>query len=176
MVPLAEGFEEIEAVTVIDILRRGDIDVVVAGMGSETVAGSHHIAVKCNTLIEAVRKEELNGIVLPGGMPGTKNLLTHTLLRDIIIELDKQDKLVAAICAAPTVLVAAGILKHKRATCYPSFEKDMTGTQYLTDPVVRHGNVITSRGPGTALVFSLAIVGALLGDEKSLELKKAVLG
>ena len=175
LVPLAAGFEEIEAVTIIDILRRADIPVIVAGVETKSVTGAHGISVDCDKLLKEVELNKLEGIVLPGGMPGAKNLMKSILLRDIIISLDRQQHLVAAICAAPTVLEAAGVLKGKKATSYPDYEKEFKSSDYSTEPVVEDGNVVTSRGVGTALAFALFLVKRLCGAAKYEQLKKAVL-
>jgi protein deglycase len=175
VVPLAPGFEEIEAVAVIDILRRGNVTVIVAGVEGATVTGAHGITLQCDALLSAVDIKRLDGIVLPGGMPGTSNLMKSSLLRDLIIALDRDNLLVAAICAAPTVLHAAGVLKGKKATSYPGYRKDMTEADYSEDAVVADDNVITSRAAGTAVPFALALVERLSGPTAALEVKKAIL-
>jgi 4-methyl-5(b-hydroxyethyl)-thiazole monophosphate biosynthesis len=175
LVPLAQGFEETEAVTIIDILRRAGLHVILAGVETKTVTGSHGITLEGDLLLEKVDRKMLDGVVLPGGQPGSKNLMKSALLRDILIELDRQQHLVAAICAAPMVLEAAGILKGKRVTAYPGYEKEFKGGIFSTDAVVEDGHVVTSRGVGTALAFALALVGKLCGAEKQEELKKAVI-
>lgn len=175
LVPLAEGFEEIEAVAIIDILRRAGITVITAGLDNLAVRGAHNITVQCDVLLSAVDVKALDGAVLPGGMPGTKNLLKHSLLRDILVALDREEALVAAICAAPIVLAAAGVVKGKRATSYPGYEKEMNEADYSTDAVVADGNVITSRAAGTAVPFALALVEKLAGRDKAIEIKKSIL-
>jgi protein deglycase len=175
LVPLAPGFEETEAVTIIDILRRAEVKVIVAGVEGKSVTGAHDITVECDCLLDQVDRKNLDGAVLPGGMPGARNLLKHSLVRDILIELDRQQLLVAAICAAPIVLEAAGVLKGRRATCYPGYEKELKSATFVHENVVKDGNIMTSRGLGTALHFALALVKVLCGEEKQEHLKKAVL-
>lgn len=175
VVPLAEGFEEIEAVAVIDLLRRAGVEVVTASLDGESVTGAHGITVKSDALLKAVDVKSLDGVVLPGGQPGTRNLLKSTPVREILIALDREDKLVAAICAAPTVLAAAGVLNNRRAACYPGLEKELTGARPVSEPVAEDGNIITSRGIGTALPFALALITRLCGPEKAAQVKKAVL-
>ena len=151
---LAEGFEEIEGLTVVDILRRAGIDVVtISVMGQKEVCGSHKITVLADALFEEVNFEEYEGIVLPGGMPGTTNLGGHSGVNQIIKSFAEQGKLVAAICAAPSVLGQAGILEGKKAACYPGFEDKLTGAEVTFEEVAEDGNVITSRGMGTAIPF-----------------------
>ncbi|HEY3369673.1 MAG TPA: DJ-1 family glyoxalase III [Prolixibacteraceae bacterium] len=167
-VHLAEGFEEIEAVSIIDVLRRADIDVLVVSMtGNLEVSGAHHLKVKADTLFEAVDYSELFMIVLPGGMPGAANLDAHMELKNQIKQFAQQNKPLAAICAAPMVLGNLGILTGKQAVCYPGFEKYLKGAEVLMAPVVESGNVITGRGIGTALEFALTIVGKTVSVEKA---------
>jgi 4-methyl-5(b-hydroxyethyl)-thiazole monophosphate biosynthesis len=175
VVPLAPGFEEIEAVAVIDILRRGGVTVITAGVEGAAVTGARGVTLQCDTLLSAVDAKQLDGIVLPGGMPGTRNLMKSSLVRDMVIALDRDNLLVAAICAAPTVLHAAGVLKGKKATSYPGYQKEMTEAVYSEAAVVADGNVITSRAAGTAVPFALALVERLSGLTTALEVKKAIL-
>ncbi|MFH0920255.1 MAG: DJ-1 family glyoxalase III [Fibrobacterota bacterium] len=175
LVPLAPGFEELEAVAVIDILRRGGVTVLVAGLDAIIVAGARGITLQCDMLLSAVDGRTLNGVVLPGGMPGTRNLLKSSFLRELIIALDREEALVAAICAAPTVLYAAGLLKGKKATVYPGLEKDMPETVLSSEAVVIDGNIVTSRAAGTAVPFTLALLEKLAGRDKALEVKQSIL-
>ncbi|OHD55249.1 MAG: thiamine biosynthesis protein ThiJ [Spirochaetes bacterium GWF1_51_8] len=161
IVPLAEGFEEIEAVTIIDILRRAKIEVAVAGLKFGATAGSHGIAVTPDVRIEDVNSAEYDMIVLPGGQPGTKNLKGSHSVLSLVKEFYAKGKLVGAICAAPTVLHEAGILKDKKATSFPGYEPEMPDANYVSETVVWDGNIVTSRGPGTAAAFALSIVAKL---------------
>src|SRR5262249_23647279 len=142
MVPLAEGFEEIEAVTIIDILRRADVDVTVAGVGEMRPAGSHDIAIECDAPIEACQGDRFDAIVLPGG-PGTRALRESAAVLDIVTRHAQRGALVAAVCAAPTVLEAAGLLAGKRATSHPDHAREMQSCRYVEDEVVEDGNIIT---------------------------------
>lgn len=157
---MADGCEEIEGLAVVDVVRRAKMDIVTISITkSNTVTGSHNITFLTDTVFENVDFKELDGIILPGGMPGTLNLGSHSGVVSIIKEFAAAGKLVCAICAAPSVLGAAGVLAGKKATCHPGFEEKLTGASHCTDNVVTDGNIITSRGMGTAIDFGLAIVG-----------------
>jgi len=158
LVPLAEGFEELEAVTIIDILRRAGVEVVVASLAGSPVTGSHGIRLAADTPLGALVEQDFDMIALPGGMPGAEHLKNDPRIADIVRRLNAAGHPVAAICAAPMVLAAAGVLEGRRATSYPGFLAGATG-----DAVVVDENVITSRGPGTALDFALELVEALMG-------------
>ncbi len=156
---MADGCEEIEGLTVVDILRRANLDIdMVSINGSTSVTGSHGIVFHTDTTFEQAALEDYDAIILPGGMPGTLHLGAHEGVTAAIRQFFDQGKLVAAICAAPSVLGAAGILKGKRATCHPGFEDQLTGAVCVKETVVTDGNVITSRGMGTAIDFGLAIL------------------
>lgn len=175
-VHLADGFEEIEAVSIIDVLRRADIEVLVVSVSGKTeVAGAHQINVKADMLFEQVDYDDVYMIVLPGGMPGSSNLDAHAGLKELIRKFDAGDKQLAAICAAPLVYGNLGILEGKQAVCFPGFEKYLKGAEVLTIPVVDSGNVITSRGPGTALKFALKIVEKAVSAEKAKSLARQLL-
>jgi 4-methyl-5(b-hydroxyethyl)-thiazole monophosphate biosynthesis len=167
-VHLADGFEEVEAISIIDVLRRADIDVVVVSMtGKLEVNGAHHIKIMADTLFEKVDYNDLFMIVLPGGMPGAAHLDAHAGLKNQILQFNEQNRLLAAICAAPMVLGNLGILKGKQAVCYPGFEKYLKEAEVLMVPVVESGNVITGRGIGAALEFALTIVEKAVSEEKA---------
>ena len=155
LVPLAEGFEELEAVTIIDVLRRAGLEVVVASLGSSPVTGSHGIRIAADTPLAALAEQEFDMIALPGGMPGADHLKKDPRITEIVQRLHGKGRPVAAICAAPMVLASAGILDGRRATSYPGFLKDAAKTTVVGDAVVVDRGVITSRGPGTALDFAL---------------------
>lgn len=156
---LADGFEEIEALTVVDLLRRAKIDItMVSIMESKSVYGSHGIAVEADTTFDSFDFDGVDMLILPGGMPGTSNLDACEPLKDKIKEFNDAGKMLAAICAAPTVYGKMGLLEGKRATCYPGREPDLLGASCQTEAVVRDGNFITSRGMGTAIDFGLAII------------------
>lgn len=169
---LAEGFEEIEALTVVDVLRRAKIDVVTVSISEDTmVMGAHNIYVKADVLFSAVDYSQCDGIVLPGGMPGARHLNNHAGLKQLIIDLNNKEVLVSAICAAPSVLGACGILEGRTAACFTGFEDQLTGANVVYDPVVVDGNIVTSRGAGTAMAFALKLVELLKGKEESEKLR-----
>lgn len=163
LVPLAEGFEELEAVTIIDILRRAGIEVVVASLAGSTVTGSHGIRLAADTPLAALVEQDFDMIALPGGMPGAEHLKNDPRIAEFVRRLHAHGRPVAAICAAPMVLAAAGVLEGRRATSYPGFLAGTAATEVTGDAVVVDRNVITSRGPGTALDFALALVEELMG-------------
>lgn len=173
---LAEGFEEIEAVTVIDILRRAGINTTAAGLADIKVKGSRGLTVISDKKL-ADAGTDFDAVILPGGMPGATNLAGSEKVRGLIKKMGLQGKIIAAICASPALVLApTGILKNKSATCYPgmqdAFGKDI---KYKEDSVVTEENIITSRGPATALEFSLAIVEKLSGREIAEKIRKATL-
>jgi 4-methyl-5(b-hydroxyethyl)-thiazole monophosphate biosynthesis len=170
LVLLADGFEEIEAITVIDVLRRADIEVDTVGITGAWVTGSHGIKVMADKKISEIDVEKYDGIVLPGGSKGVENLGRSSKVKEVLEKMNEKGKLIAAICAAPSVLAKFHILDNKRATIYPGMERELP---YPRDErVVVDENVITSQGPGTAMEFALAIVEKLLGREKAWELKE----
>jgi len=176
LVPLAPGFEEIEAVTIIDVLRRGGIEVCVAGLERGPVTGAHGITVATDVGLADVEGDSLAMIVLPGGMPGTTNLRKSARVLELVRELEAAGRTVAAICAAPTVLAAAGVLEGREATAYPSVRGQLGGARVVTQAkVVRSGPVVTSQGVGTALEFALELVAELAGPGKARELRAALL-
>ena len=175
-VHFADGFEEVEALTIVDLLRRADIETeMVSIMGKLPVNGAHGIEIIADILFEDAVYSGCEMIVLPGGMPGASNLDAHEGLREKIYSFNNQGKWLAAICAAPLVFGHAGVLKGKKATCYPSFEKELEGAETVTDPVVVDDNVVTSRGPGTAMLFALKLIEILKGKEVSDKIAKDLL-
>ena len=165
VVPLADGFEEIEAITVIDILRRAGIKVTVAGVDAASATGSHGIRVECDTVFAADTCDGADALVLPGGMPGSRRLRESAPVRDAVIRMATQGRLIGAICAAPTVLEACGILRGRRATSHPDHAHEMRDCRYEETAVVEDGNVITSRGAGTSIDFAAALVRRLAGED-----------
>lgn len=173
---MADGCEEIEALTVVDIARRAGVETAMISIsGNKKVTGSHKITFETDIPAEFMDFEQLDGIVLPGGMPGTVNLGKNSYVQSVIADFMTKGKLVTAICAAPSVLGEAGLLEGRKATSYPGFEEQLHGAAYTTEPVVRDGNVITSRGMGTAIPFALAIVEYLLGSDKAAEIADGIL-
>ena len=172
---LADGFEEVEALTVVDLLRRAKVYVdTVSIMDDYTVRGSHGINVQTEDLFDEVNFAEFDRIVLPGGMPGTTNLKAHSGVRKIVKEFADEGKYVAAICAAPTILADLGLLKGKRVTCYPAMEKEIPGAVITRAPVTVDGTIITSRGVGTAIDFALELIQTLEGREKTEEIAESI--
>lgn len=175
LIPLAPGFEEIEAVTNIDVLRRAGLDVLTAGIGSREIEGDHGIKIEADTEIDEVDADELSAVVLPGGMPGAANLRDSGRLLKIIRDINEKGGLCAAVCAAPIVLDAAGILEGKNATSYPGFDDEMPSCNYRKERVVIDGNIITGRGPGVAMEFALTVVEYLLDAKERAQLEDAML-
>ena len=172
---MAEGHEEIEALTVVDLLRRAGIDIYTVSItGEKKVTGSHGITTVCDKLIETVNFDDADMLVLPGGMPGTLNLGNCEILMDQVHGFNTSKKELAAICAAPTVFGKAGLLEGKKATCYPGMEGDLKGAITSTDAVCHDGHIITSRGLGTAIPFALEIVRTFQGDEAAEKLAKSI--
>ena len=171
----ADGCEEIEGLTVVDMLRRAKVDVdMVSIMGRKEICGSHNISFLADILFEEMEPASYDGVVLPGGMPGTTNLGAHEGVISIIKAFAAEGKLVAAICAAPGVLGQAGILQQKRAACHPGWEDRLTGAVVCEESAVTDGNIITSRGMGTAVDFSLAIIRMLTDEETVADVKKGI--
>ena len=161
-VQLASGFEEIEAVSIIDVLRRAGIETITVSVtGNYEVKGAHGIKITADKLFEEVNFDKLGMIVLPGGMPGAANLKNHPGLRDQIIKYNKAGKPLGAICAAPMVFGNLGILKNKNATCFPGFEDELIGARTTGAEVEVSGKIITGKGPGVAIKFALEIVREL---------------
>jgi 4-methyl-5(b-hydroxyethyl)-thiazole monophosphate biosynthesis len=175
LIPLAEGFEEIEAVCLIDVLRRAKIEVIVAGVGAMNIAGAHDIQIQTECLLSEINSKDLDMILLPGGWGGTKALADDPDILRLLEEMDADNKLIGAICAAPFVLNKAGVLKHNY-TCYPSVEEQIREEGYTQEHnVVTDGNIMTSRGPGTAICFGLAIVEKLKDTQTAEALKEGLL-
>ncbi|HHU18123.1 MAG TPA: DJ-1/PfpI family protein [Clostridiales bacterium] len=175
-VHLAEGFEEIEALTVVDVLRRADIQVkMVSVTGNKMVKGAHDVIVESDLLFEDADYENCVMIVLPGGLPGTTNLAKHEGLVRNIQAFAAKEKWLAAICAAPGVLGKLSLLEGKNATIYPGLEEQMIGAKHSEDRVVQDGKFITSRGPGTATDFALKLVEVLKSRHASDEVRAAML-
>ena len=166
LVPLAPGFEEIEAVTVIDILRRAEIEVVVAGIEEGPIRASRGVTIVPDTVLEKVQNEVFDMIVLPGGLAGTERLKTDARVKRLIEAGVRNKKFTAAICAAPAILSEMGMIEGKRVTSHPSVKSRVRGGTYSDERVVIDGLVVTSRAPGTAMEFALKLVELLAGPEK----------
>lgn len=174
---LANGFEEVEALSVVDYLRRTNIVCNTCSIvKEELVKGAHEIVVKADVILdEIIDIDNYDGIILPGGLPGSTNLRDDERVIDLVKEFNKNGKLVAAICAAPIVLEKAGIIDGKNVTSYPGLEGDLKGAIYSEDLVVEDGNIITGRGPAVAVYFALKIIEYLTGKETAIALKKDIL-
>ena len=172
---LADGFEEVEALTPADLLRRAGAEVTLVSIGDKKeVAGSHGIVITADRLFAEMDFTEMDLLVLPGGMPGTLNLKACGPLLELLKDHAAKGRRLAAICAAPTVLGHAGLLNGKHATCYPGCEDGLTGAICETDPVVTDGVITTSRGVGTAIPFALSLIAQLYGQEKADEIAKSI--
>ena len=171
---LAEGFEEIEALAPVDVLRRGGIEVKTVGVTGKTVTGAHGIAVSADITVDQITLEGLDGIVLPGGMPGTLNLEANERLCELVRQADRKQLLIGAICAAPSVLGHLGVLNGKRATCFPGFEKELAGATVCDGQVVCDGNIITAKGAGAALDFAFALLCFLTDKQTADDMSKAM--
>ena len=173
---MADGCEEIEGLTVVDIVRRAKMEIVMISItGKREVTSSHQVTFLTDALAAEVDYDTLDGIVLPGGMPGTLNLQADETVNKVIRQFAAEGKLVCAICAAPSVLGAADILEGKWATCHPGFEEKLTGAKVEEKEVVVDGNVITSRGMGTAIPFALSLVSQMVSEEKAQELAQSII-
>ena len=172
---LAEGFEEIEAVTILDVLRRAELDVSSVGVTGTEVRGSHGIVVRADVALADVAGRRWDLVVLPGGLPGATNLRDSKAVQALVKEQHARGGMLGAICAAPIALAAAGVLEGRRATSYPGFGDQLAGAQYSEECVVVDGSIVTSRGPGTSISFALRLVAELCGAGKSQSLSQAML-
>lgn len=175
LIPFADGFEEIEAITCVDVLRRADINVITASLKENVVRGAHRIEIITDLFIGDINTKELDGIILPGGLPGSVNLRNNGEIIKIVKELEQRNKLIAAICAAPLVLEEAGIITNRNITCYPGIEEELKSANYLEDRVVVDGNIITGKGPGAALEFAVKVVEYLLGENRAEMLRMSMI-
>ena len=177
LISLADGNEDIECVTLIDVLRRAEVEVVVASIeGRRMITCARGTRLTADTMLVDVLAQDFDLIVLPGGMPGAERLAEHEPLAEKVREQAKAGKLFAAICAAPALaLQQYGVLKQRRMTCYPSFSDRLSGCTFVDQPVVVDGNCITSQGPGTAMEFALILVEQLVGKAKRREVAEALL-
>ncbi len=172
---LADGFEEVEALAAVDMIRRAGLKLRTVGVDNILINGAHGIKVECDcTQDEIVLDDNLSAVILPGGMPGTLNLEKNKTVQMAIDYASENGKLICAICAAPSILGHRGLLKGKEAIAYPGFEKDLEGAEISENHVVRDGNIITAKGAGVAIDFGLEIVSYLSGAEKADEIRKAI--
>ncbi len=173
---LADGFEEMEAVAPIDLLRRAGIDVTIAGLSALIVKSARGLSISAETVLEKV-SEDFDALVLPGGGGGAKNLAASQKIKNLIVEMSKKGKGIYSICASPVLVVSpTGILNGKSATCYEGMESGFDPKiKYVNQKVVVDGNTLTSQGPGTSIDFALAIIEKLCGKETSEKIKKEIL-
>lgn len=175
IVPISNGFEEIEAISIIDICRRAQIEVTIAAVENIETIGAHNIKITADCMINEVDENEFDMIILPGGLPNAFTLADNEKVQSLLKQFKENDKNIGAICAAPYALHKANVL-NENFTCYPSFEEKIRVNGYQSNtPVVKDGKVITSRGPATAMSFALEVVRVLKGDDVSENIKKAVL-
>jgi 4-methyl-5(b-hydroxyethyl)-thiazole monophosphate biosynthesis len=168
LVPIADGTEEIEAVTIIDVLRRADADVTVASVDALQITASRGVKIVADCLIDTCKDEAFDLVVLPGGIPGAEHLRDHPVLKEILLRQQAGGRFYAAICAAPAVVLQThGLLANRQATCHPGFMEGLQETTAVASRVVVDANCITSRGPGTAMEFSLKLVELLFGRPKA---------
>ena len=171
---LADGFEETEALATVDVLRRAELDTATVGVGAKQVTGSHGITVLADLEEKDVHTDNMHAVVLPGGMPGTVNLENSSVVKESVTYCIQNGLHVCAICAAPSILGHMGFLQGKRATCFPGFEKELTGAQLSREPAVCDGKIITGKGAGAAIEFALLIVEKIAGRQKALEIRAAL--
>lgn len=171
---LADGFEETEALAPLDILRRGGVEVQTVGVTGGYVTGAHGITVKADILPPIALKDNTEAVILPGGGVGTQNLDASVLVKEAVQNAYSSGKLICAICAAPSVLGKMGLLRGKKATCYPGFEKYLDGAELSEANVAESGNVITANGMGAALDFGFAVLARLRGADKAEEVKRQI--
>ena len=171
---LAEGFEEMEALAPIDLLRRVGVEVTTVGVGGKLIKGAHGVGFTADSDGEGLDFSDVDCVVLPGGMPGTTNLDASPMVETCLMKAAEKNALIAAICAAPSVLGHKGLLKGKKATCFPGFEEDLLGALHTGAPVEKDGNIITARGAGVALDFALALVAELKGETAAKELRESL--
>ena len=171
---LADGFEEVEALAPLDILRRAGVSVSTVGVTGEFVKGAHDIVVKADISLSDVIKEKIDAVILPGGLGGTNNMDANDTVKEIVKYAADGEKLVCAICAAPSILGKMGLLEGKEATCYPGFEDTFKGGKYVKKSVVKYNNFITSDGMGSAYKFGFEITAAICGKEVADKIKEQI--
>lgn len=171
----ATGYEEIEALSVVDILRRGKVEVLMVGVNDQTVIGAHNISINMDTTLDQMSHDDIDMMILPGGGLGTRNLAASKALASQLKAFKEQGKWLAAICAAPSVLGELGLLEGEKATCYPGFEEKLLGSLYENERVVVSNRIITGVGPGASLEFGYKVLEIIQGKEAADEVKKGML-
>ncbi len=175
MVLLAEGFEEVEFVTIVDILRRAGVEVTIVGLKAGSISGSHGIRVMPDTSMDSISGDQFDGLVLPGGYPGFANLGEDERVLELVREMSLSGRYLTAICGAPSVLSKAGVIEGKKVTIHPGVRDLLTSGSYVDQRVVVDGRVVTSQGPGTAMEFSLKLVELFAGRAKMEEVREDIL-
>lgn len=171
----ADGFEEVEAIATMDVLRRAGIETVSVGIGSKTITGAHNIPVICDTTADKIEfNNSVDGIILPGGMPGTTNLMNSFIVNDFIDLCYKNGKIICAICAAPMILGRKGLLNNREAVCFPGFEDELKGAVISEKFVCNSNGIITAKGMGSAVNFGLEIISEIKGKEISEKIKSTL--
>ncbi len=172
---LADGFEECEALAPLDILRRSGVEIKTVGIGGKEITGAHSVTVTADLYEnEICLNDDLAAVILPGGMPGTLNLEKSETVKSSLLFMHKENRLICAICAAPKILGGMGLLKGEKATCYPGYEKDFQGGEYIKASVVKSGSFITASGPGAAFRFGFEILRHFKGNEAVEKLQNAM--
>ena len=166
---LANGFEEVEALATVDVLRRADLNVKIVGVGSDVITGAHGISTVCDAV-----DSDIEAVILPGGMPGTLNLEQSAKVNAFVDYAYENQKIVCAICAAPSILGHKGMLKGKKAVCFPGFESELEGAELSDSFVVTDGNIITAKGMGSAVKFGIAIGAAFVGEAKMKKIEESL--
>ncbi len=171
----ADGFEEVEAIATLDVIRRAKIEIESVGVGSKNITGSHGITVICDKTVDEISvSDSLEGVILPGGMPGTTNLLENEKVESFIDYCNDKNLFICAICAAPMILGRKGLLNGKKAVCFPGFEDELSGAEISDEYVCVDGKIITAKGMGSAVKFGLAIVGEVIDKETSRKLESTL--
>lgn len=161
---LADGFEEMEAIVPTDILKRAKLEVKTGGVTSKNPVGAGGVRIECDLSIDEISENNLEGIILPGGMPGAENLFKSNKVKNLINYCFENDKIIGAICAAPMILGKMGLLRGKKACCYPGFENELSGAEIVDSRVCLDGKIVTGKGPGAALEFSLKLLEIFVGE------------
>lgn len=171
----ATGYEEVEALSTVDVLRRGKVDTVMVGIDGKTVVSSRNISINMDMLIEEINWDEIDMVVLPGGLPGVDNLIANEKLCTIIREFKERGKFIGAICAAPSILGKLGVLEGEKATCYPGFEKFLAGATVTHERVTKSNKIITGIGAGASLEFAFALLEQAQGKEVADEIRQGMI-
>ncbi|MBE6907941.1 MAG: DJ-1/PfpI family protein [Ruminococcaceae bacterium] len=171
---LGQGFEEIEALTQVDLLRRAELSVQTVGIGKRDITGSHGITVRCDLVDDDIKPEGLDMVVLPGGMPGTLSLEKSEAVQTVIDYCVQNDKWIGAICAAPSILGHKGLLNGRQAVCFPGYEEQLAGAMLSAEPVCVDGRIITAKGPGVSIEFGLKLVEVLTNSRRAEILKDSL--